>query len=145
MTRILNESQIKKIRSHTKRAIRDIGLFNLWIQKIALTEAPVEGSDIETTNFMKMLTTGDSDILRLGSRAIYYQHLNDPELLGVAAKQLESIYHLPELDKNDQDAVAWLCKAIGQAGDPSHVDLLSRVAEESPHKKIRKYAKNYAR
>ena len=144
LSRVVSNAGEKKLRKHAKKAQVDLNQFSLWNTKIRLADAPVEGKDVEIATYMRMLSVAEPEIKRVGARAVFHQRLNDPELIALAAQQLEAMYIQPGLDKTGQDTVAWLCKAVGQAGDFQYVELLGRVAADSPYKKVRKHAKKYA-
>lgn len=145
LRRVESDAADKRFRKHAKKALIELDQFSLWNMKIRIADAPTEGKSVEIATYMKMLSVDDPAVQRLGARAIYAQRLNDPDLINVAAQQLEDMYNRPGLDKTGQDTAAWLCKAIGQSGNFDHVDLLSRVAAESQYKKVRKHAQKYAK
>ena len=134
----------RKLRSHAKKALIQLEKFNLWNMKIGLSDYPVEGKDVQTATYMKMLAIDDFAVQRLAARAIFHQYLRDPDMIALAAQKLEQAYAQPGLSKDAQDTVAWLCKAVGRAGPLEHGALLRRVAADSPYKKVRKHAQKYA-
>jgi len=97
------------------------------------TELPAE-----VVSYIKLLETNDAYAQRLAARAIFHEQRTEPALLDVAAAKLEAVYMDPSLDKVAQDSAAWLSKALKQA--TGYESLLKKVASETPHKKIRKYA-----
>ena len=144
LSRVESTAGEKKLRKHATKALIELNRFSLWNTKIRLADAPVEGKDVEIATYMRMLTVAEPEIKRVGARAVFHQRLRDPELIALAAQQLEAMYAKPGLDKTGQDTAAWLCKAVGQAGDFQYVELLGRVAANSPYKKVRKHAQKYA-
>lgn len=48
---------------------------------------------------------------------------------------------LNEEDKNAADSLAWLCRAIGQSGNPRYRDMLNKVADSAASKKLQRNAR----
>ncbi len=111
---------------------------------IAESDITVEGKSVEVTTYMKMLNVSDYFVQRQAARATYHELRQDPDLLALIAFRLESLYLLQYLDKHEQDTAAWFCKALGRNGGSKYTALLSKVAQDTPHKKIKKYASKYA-
>ncbi len=145
LSEVENNSAQKKIRKHARKAQIQLTRFEAWNRLIADSDYPVEGKDVEIAMYMKMMNTDDPQVQRLSARAIFHQRLQDSDLLALVAKKVEGSFLDPALSGDAQDAVAWMCKAIGQSGTPEYSDLLSRVVAETPHKKIRKHASKYAK
>ena len=133
----------RKVRGYAKKALKDLGQYFEWNTQIANAEFSAEGKPAEIETYMKMLSIDDPSVRKLAARAIYHEQQGDAELLQMTANVLEGIYLQEGLDKEEQDAAAWLCKALGNSGDDSYVDLLIKVAEQTPYRKIKKYASQY--
>ncbi len=91
-----------------------------------------------------MLHADDVYVKRLAARAMFHEKLADKDLIDAAAKNLNAMYMQEGLDAQGQDTAAWLCKAIAISKDAEHKKLLREVGQDSPYKKIRKYARKYA-
>jgi hypothetical protein len=61
------------------------------------------------------------------------------------AARLSASYRLDGLDGETQDTMAWYCKALGQNAIDQYNDLLTQVKDNTPYKKIKKWASKYAR
>ena len=133
-----------QVRNHAKKALIQLDDYIVWNELIAVSDINVEGKHVEEAAYMKMLDTDNVMVQRLAARGIFHDKLLDPDVLALAAVKLTNLYWKPGLDNQAQDSIAWLCKAIGQSGWVEYKDLLSRVAERSPYKKIKNYARKYA-
>jgi len=134
----------KRVRKHAKKALSELGKYKGWNQLIAESDINVQGKSVEVTTYMKMLNVNDTFVQRQAARAIYHEFQDDPDLLALVADRLEGLYLQDNLDKQVQDTAAWFSKALGQSGRLEYTVFLSKVAQDTPHKKIRKYAKKYA-
>lgn len=133
----------KRVRQHANKALSELGKYKNWNKMIAQSDITVEGKSVEVTTYMKMLNINDFFVQRQAARATYHELRQDPDLLALIAFRLESLYLLQYLDKHEQDTAAWFCKALGQNASWEYRELLSKVAKDTPHKKIRKYARKY--
>jgi hypothetical protein len=134
----------KRVRQHAGKALTELGKYTLWNKMIAESEISVEGKSVEVMTYMKMLNVNDYFVQRQAARATYHEERKDSDLLALIAKKLEGLYLQNYLDKYAQDTGAWFCKALGRNGGSKYTALLSKVARDTPHKKIKKYASKYA-
>jgi hypothetical protein len=133
----------RKVRNHANKALKELGIHENWNRMIAEIDLTVEGKSVEVTTYMKMLNVDDTFVQRQAARATYHELRQDPDLLALFALKLEGMYLLNNLDKQEQDTGAWFCKALGRNGGSEYTALLSKVARDTPHKKIRRYASKY--
>lgn len=143
LDRVRTEATARKARKIAQRALRDLENYVIWNEKIANSDAGIAGKSAEITAYMKMLNVDDPVVQRIAAKAIYNTQLMDDDLLKLVADKLIAVYWKEGLSKIEQDAAAWFCKAIGQSGKSDFITLLTTVAENTPYKKIRKYARNY--
>jgi len=131
-----NNSSLKR---YAKKAQKDLPTF-IKVQQ-ALSNVSISRADMasELVNYMRLLETDDSYSQRLAARAIYHEQQNKPELIALAAEKLKANYMKSDLDGLGQDSAAWLCKVLKQHG--GYDALLEEVANNSPHRKIQRYAK----
>ena len=59
------------------------------------------------------------------------------------ADELRANYKREGLDGETQDTMAWFCKALGQNSRVGYGELLVEVRDNTPYKKIRKWARKY--
>lgn len=133
-----------KLAKYLGRAETNLNKFANWHSLIAKQSVKTKGKSAEVIIYLKMLSIKDIQLEKLAARAIFHEHRRDPDLLALAAQRLEAYYLDEALDRDAQDAVAWLCKAIGQSGDVTYSELLNNVATNSPHRKVQKYARKFA-
>ena len=134
----------KRVRQHAKKALSELDKYKNWNRMIAESDITIEGKSVEVTTYIKMLNVNDTFVQRQAARAIYVEFQEDPDLLALVAERLEGLYLQDNLDKQVQDTAAWFCKALGQMAIWDYHELLSEVAKNTPYKKIRKYARQYA-
>ncbi len=140
-----NDTVNGRFRRYANKGLKLMTRFRHWHKLIATSEIGVEGKSIEIATYMKMLNTDDVYVQRWAARAIFEDSLKDPDLLALAAEKLEEVYLENYLDGPAQDTAAWFCKAIGLNGGSEYNDLLRRVAKDSPHKKLKRYASKYVK
>jgi len=140
---IKSNRDARSLHRHAKKALRDMENFKVWNKLIAESELPVEGKNAEISTYLKMLNTDNTFVQRLAARVMFHDRLRDEDLLALAANKLEGLYKLGNLNKEEQDTAAWLCKAIGQSGVSEYLSLLAKVTAETPYPKIKKYSSKY--
>ena len=141
---VMKQAANKRVAKHARKALSQLKDFSRWQKLIEQSSANASAKEVEVASYMRMLNVDDVFVQRLAARAIYHEEQNDPDLLALTADKLKAIYAQEGLDKQEQDTAAWLCKALGQSGIAEYGQLLTRVADETPYKKIRKYAVQYA-
>jgi len=144
LLQIKKEAGNNKFKSHARKALNWLDRYIIWNQLIAEADIVDEGKSAEVTAYMKMLSVDDVFVQRMAARAIFHEKRRDPDLLALTAEKLEGVYMQEGLDKEAQDSAAWLCKAIGQSGELEYGKLLSKIGADTPYRKIKKYAKQYA-
>lgn len=133
-----------KVRRHAKKALTDLSRWSQWLSKLPESVEEKPGQSIETATYLQMLNVDDAYVQRLAARAIFHEKNRDRALLQKAVELVKSSYMNSGLDGETEDTIAWLCKAIGVAGDEQQRAFLRQVADESPSRKIAKYAGKYS-
>ena len=144
LVNIRDFSQNKKLRGHAKKALIQLDDFERWNRLVAASGLEAADKPVEIRTYLKMLDTDDVMVQRLAARAMFHERRTDLDLLELAAQKLANLYRRQGLDREAQDTVAWLAKAVGLNGASRYGDLLGRVANESPDKSVRNHAKKYA-
>lgn len=139
------EAAGRKARKIAQRALADLNNYIGWNKKIANSSAAVAGKSAEIAAYMKMLNVDDPAVQLMAAKATYSAQVQDDDLLKLIGDKLIAVYMKKGLDKKEQDVAAWFCKVIGQSGKPEYVTLLTTVKENTPYKKIRKWAAKYTR
>ncbi len=143
LTTIKNEALANKLKTHAKRALRDLGDFGAWNRAVANSSLVVEGKSAEVTTYMKMLNEDDVLVQRLAARAMFHEKQRDADLLSLAADKLTTLSTQSRLNSAEQDTAAWLCKAIGQSGQTVYIDLLRQVIADTSYGKIKRHASKF--
>lgn len=134
-----------KLQRHAKKALLDLSRFSDWNQLLSEETQVFEDKSDEIATYMKMLNVNNVFVQRLAARAIYHEQQRDQALLERAAERLSTVYLQENPGSEAEDTAAWLCKAIGQSQRPEFIALLTKVASDTPSRKIAKYAKKYIR
>ncbi len=138
---LVNNTVDGKLRRHAEKAWENLITFKAVQTQLEKVEFEQGELPSEVANYIRLLKTNDSYAKRLAARATFHEHQTNQVLLSIIAEQLKAAYKAPDLEDLDQDMAAWFCKALGQAG--GYGDLLSEVADNSPYRKIQKYAKQF--
>jgi len=75
------------------------------------------------------------------AQQLYSQQKIETTLLDALSQFLIENY-LSELDKQQGEVLAWICRAIGHSNNGRYTSLMREVSEQAPDKKIKKYALN---
>jgi hypothetical protein len=128
----------RKIRKTAIKALENLPTF-INVQQL-IAQVPLEQKSLpsEVLNYLRLLKTNDSYAQRLAAKAIFNEHHRQAELINLVADNLRKDYMNQDIDSLKQDTLAWYCKVLKDVG--GYDELLANVAENSPHKKIQKYA-----
>jgi hypothetical protein len=136
---LASEAKHSRLKRHANKAKRDLEVFNDMQRKLGQVALEKESSSFEVLTYMRMLKTNDGFTQRLAARAMYHEHQTDQALLSLAQEKLKAVYMDESLDKQDQDTAAWIIKVLKQHS--GYQAFLKEVAENTPHKKLSRYAK----
>src|SRR5712671_4392100 len=89
--------------------------------------------------YVKQLASGGRRLIHSAAESIYGTGVNDQEVLDVAAEALAQGYRKNTDLEPYADAMAWVCKALGNSGNGRYKALLTEVSKEAPNKKLKKY------
>lgn len=94
--------------------------------------------DESMQRYAQMLASGGVSSMRRGAEEIFNQSLQDQELLDVAAEVLAQNYN-KNTGETYADSIAWVCKALGNAGNGRYKALLTEVGDKATAKKVRRH------
>jgi len=94
----------------------------------------------EQKHVAQLLQSESAVDVRNGAKNVYYHHADSTYLAQVAEQSLLRDYQTRTSDRNEIDALAWLCKALAQTHDQQFKNTLSTVADSAYHRKVRSYA-----
>ena len=135
---LADEAKNSSLRRHAKNGKRDLETF-IQVQN-ALQQVQLSKGEraFEVFTYNKMLKTDDPYTQRLAARAIYHEKRDNQALLDLTAEKLQGMYMNKDLDSLAQDTAAWMCKVLKPHS--GYEQLLTEVAENTPHRKIRRHA-----
>ena len=142
---IQNTGGHRKLRGHAKKALAEMDRFRHQNELVAQSKLDVSGKPFEVGVYMKMLATDEPVVQRNGARAIYHENVLDAEVMALIADKLKAMYLQEGLSADAQDTGAWFAKVLGEKANVDYRDLLTDAAENSPSKKVRKYALKYTK
>lgn len=113
----------------------------LWIfLLLGLLISPANASDVVNQRYIDQLTKGGMVSIKQAAQSIYKTSLRDTEVLDVAAEVLLQRY--PTASHRDIDALAWVCRALGNSRNSRYYTTLDEVTNNpNTQRKLRKYAK----
>jgi hypothetical protein len=94
----------------------------------------------EVERYVAMLQSVESESKTEAARRIYRERLKHPAIFETAAQQLLKGYRVNLADSEHIDAMAWMCSLLGMSGQASYRSILDKVVQETPNRKIRRYA-----
>jgi TolB-like protein len=94
----------------------------------------------QVDRFVRMLLSGQDAQIRLAAREAMRRHPHDPRLLGAANDALLAGYLQNTNNGVHIDAMAWLCKFLGNSQDASYLSTLKKVSTGNVHHKLKSYA-----
>ncbi len=111
-------------------------------QTPAAQKRPVQkaGIDPKIANLIQELRSHDSATRRRAAKIIARHHSKNALLLKVIEKELLNGYNEYLEDRHHVDAIAWMCKLLGNSGNSQYRETLAKVAERTTNRKIKKYA-----
>jgi len=106
----------------------------------------LSGSENRTIN---MLKSKELELVRLGAKKIFHEHIDTPEVLDVAVETLRS--ELSDAQQSEDsltvDTMSWLLKAIAISAEPKYEivfeEVIKAYEQKKVHRKVASYAKKY--
>jgi hypothetical protein len=97
------------------------------------------GLDEASTRWVKMLANGGPTSIRSTAESIYNTGSTDQEVLDAAAEALLTNYRKSPNSESYADAMAWLCRALGNSGSARYQPVVAEVAKSSENRKVKRY------
>lgn len=116
------------------RILLTLGFCISLIANIAIAADVIEQRNIDR------LVNGGSTSIRSASESLYHSGSTNREVLDVVAEVLLTRYKSGG-GATHIDSMAWAAKVLGQSGDSRYRAVLQEVLDNSPNRKLQKYAK----
>lgn len=110
----------------------------------ATPEKKILISDPGMTHVADLLKSQNPINKRNGAKIIIRKYPTQSLLLTLAGSELEKGHNMLLNNRYHVDAMAWICKAIGNSGRSEYKSLLIRVADQTRSSKLKKYAQKNA-
>jgi hypothetical protein len=75
-----------------------------------------------------------------GAKIVAKLYKSDSRLLDIVNDELLKGYNSNLNDRNYVEAMAWLCNALGASGQARYASTLEKVSQDTPNRKLQKYA-----
>jgi hypothetical protein len=97
------------------------------------------GLDEAGTRYVKMLANGGPSSIRSAAESIYNTGNTDQDVLDAAAETLAQNYRKNPSSETYADAMAWLCRALGNSGNARYKAVVEDVANNAESRKLKKH------
>jgi hypothetical protein len=104
-----------------------------------LTSSVLFAMDESGQRYVKQLASGGPSSIHSAAESIFDTGVTDQEVLDVAAEALAQGYHKNTDLEPYADAMAWVCRALGNSGNGRYKALLVQVSKDAQNKKLKKY------
>lgn len=95
--------------------------------------------DAAGKRYVEQMANGGPSSIRSAAQSIYHTGLRDQEVLDAAAETLAQNYQKQTSSRTQTDAMAWLCKALGQSGNGRYKPLIKQVVDTTDARNIGKH------
>lgn len=93
-------------------------------------------------DYIASLAETDPSRIRDTAKRMYRAYVDDPEAMKLSIKYINE--NMSKKDKLSVDAMAWLCKVVGQSGSSDYYAQLIHISKNAKSGKLKKYAKKSA-
>jgi TolB-like protein len=90
--------------------------------------------------YIKQIKSENAISQRDAAKRIIRAQLFDASVLDVVEKYLLKGFNANPRDRNQIDAMAWMCKALGASGKSKYTKTLTKVSKDAESRKLRGYA-----
>lgn len=110
-------------------------------QKVVQGGQGIEGLDSSVNKIVKLLRSGDAEMVRDGARMMMDSGTRDERAYDVARDVLMAGYNQRTNDAKHVDAMSWICKSLAATGLQKYKPDLQHVATTASNSKVSNYAK----
>lgn len=135
------KAKSNKLRRNAKSSLKVLPKFSDWNLIISASLSGLDESKLLQQRVMNMLNSDDYNLIRSGASRVHEYHISDASLVAKVATRLKEKYPLVIAKFPDADAVAWLCKVLGETGDAQYLPLLEEVRDNAKADTVKKWAK----
>jgi len=97
------------------------------------------GLDEVGLRYVKMLANGGPSSMRSAAESIYNTGNTDKDVLDAAAEALAQNYRKNPSSETYADAMAWLCRALGNSSNGRYKAIVEEVANNAESRKLKKH------
>lgn len=121
----------KKLVRHTESSILVLPDFAKWNPDIYAGLENVEGKTLQRQRTINMLKSEHDPLVRVGASLVFDNYTASPDMISLVNDLLLAKHE--SVNDNDElaESVAWLCKALGESGNPDYLATLETVKENA--------------
>jgi hypothetical protein len=97
------------------------------------------GLDEAGTRYVKQFANGGPSSIRSAAESIFNTGNSDQDVLDAAAETLAQNYRKNPTSETYADAMAWLCRALGNSGNARYKAVVEDVANNAESRKLKKH------
>lgn len=114
----------------------------LFSAALCVVAGTAQATDAAGKRYIAQLTSGGPESIRQAAESIYHTNYTDQKVLDVAADVLAKGYK-KNSSNAQQDALAWICRALGNSHNGRYKAIVGKAAE-ADSRKLRKHCGNAA-
>lgn len=137
LEKIIQTATSKKLKKYAKQSL---ALLSEYAQRNKLLNDTTNidpNLSSEVNKYINMLKSDSSTLKRDAAKSIYRGKFSEKPLFDILSDQLLKDYQAASLkDRNQLDALAWMCKALGSSGMVEYKSTLNQIIENSSNVKL---------
>lgn len=129
-----------KINRHAERSLEVLDDYTKWNYEISTGLKGVSYENLPRTRISNLIMSSSPLLQRVGVRKAIDEFRTDEEMMDLIEKRLLEVYPNTGGDRFTLDAASWMCRALGESGNPKYIETLELVSESSKDAPVRKWA-----
>jgi hypothetical protein len=122
---------------YAKMALEELPSYQKWNPIISNRASFDPRYSDDVNRVLNMLHANDFSLKRLGAKRVYFAN-QDQVLLETLVSEIGASYR--KADSGNEDQIAWMLKALGNAKNPKYKPFLEEVAQNATNFDVIKYA-----
>lgn len=142
LQRVVKEAKTRGIRKHAEKALQDLGEYASLNKIIAPAQWPGAPVLSVEQRLLNMIESSSPKLQLMAAMQLHGSGRPDEKMLAASVDSIKKNY-LRELNHDEVDAIAWLCKFVASTKSSVHKETIELVSINAKTKKLRRYAKGY--
>lgn len=140
LQKVLASTPSQKLKRHTESSLKVLPDFARWNPVIHARLDQVPAEQVARQRVVNMLQAEDAELARAGASFAYDAYLGDPQMTDLVKEQTLARYRAAPDDPEVAEAVAWMCKVLGQSGRREYIGVLQEVKTNSTQSAVQRWA-----